>query len=249
MTLALRVWSRQGENTTEYQHCIEWTLKAVKDREQRVKEAGVDGDAEFEGKSKKGREDERNRSRGREGLNFNPRVTEFTDICTRIRLAVPHSFSETTLSLFSIPKTYSSSYILSRMRPFTVLRAEKEKKKHRKANWIECVEFEQCLRDNLQPRMSSRFLVYIVCILMEELTRGEEKNDMWQAIHLSCQHVISTTFKPHVNCSYSLSGEGDLGRNQLTHPDTAGECMEIHSGNSGRERLARMKGMLEQIGK
>ncbi len=127
----LRVWSRQGENTTEYQHCIQWTLKAVKDREQRVKEAGVDGEAEFEGKSKKEREDERNRSRGgREGLNFNPRVTEFTDICTRIRLAVPHSFSETTLSLLSIPKTYSSSYILSRMRPFTVLRAEKEKKKN-----------------------------------------------------------------------------------------------------------------------
>lgn len=39
----LRVWSRQGENTTEYQHRIQWTLKAVKDGEQRVKEAGVDG--------------------------------------------------------------------------------------------------------------------------------------------------------------------------------------------------------------
>lgn len=90
-------------------------------------------------KSKKEREDERNRSRGgREGLNFNPGVTEFTDICTRIRLAVPRSFSETTLSLLSIPKTYSSSYILSRMRPFTVLRAEKEEKKTQKSklNWM-----------------------------------------------------------------------------------------------------------------
>lgn len=172
-------------------------------------------------------EDERNRGRrGREGLNFNPRVTEFTDICTRIRLAVPHSFSETTLSLLSIPKTYSSSYIRRRMKPFTVLRAEKEKNTE-KQNRIECVGFEWCLCDNLQPHMSPRFFSYIVCILMEELTRGEEKNDMWQAIHLSCQHVIFTTFKPHVNRSYSLTGEGDLGRNRLTHPDTAGECMEI----------------------
>lgn len=43
MTLVLRVWSRQCENTTEYQDHIQWTLKAVKDREQRVKEVGVDG--------------------------------------------------------------------------------------------------------------------------------------------------------------------------------------------------------------
>lgn len=49
---------------------------------------------------------------------------------------------------------------------------------------------------------------------------------MWQAIHLSCQHVIFTTFKPHVKRLYSVSGEGDLGRNQLTYPETAGECME-----------------------
>lgn len=84
----------------------------------------------LKGKSKKEREDERRRSRGgRESLNFNPGVTEFTDICTRIRLAVPRSFSEATLSLLSIPETYSSTYIRSRMRPFTVLRAEKEKKK------------------------------------------------------------------------------------------------------------------------
>ncbi len=87
---------------------------------------------------------------------------------------------------------------------------------------------------------------------MEELTRGEEKNDMWQAIHLSCQHVISTTFKPHVNRSYSPSGEGDLGRNQLTHPDTAGECMEIPQWEQRmweigkNERHVRAKG---QIGK
>lgn len=83
-------------------------------------------------KSKEEREEARNRSRGgREGLNFNPRVSEFTDICTRIRLAAPRSFSETTPSLLSIPKTYSSSYIRCRMRPFTVLRAEKEKKRRK----------------------------------------------------------------------------------------------------------------------
>lgn len=50
VTLVLTVWSRQGENTTEYQHRIQWTLKAVKDREQRLKEAGVDGEAEFKQK-------------------------------------------------------------------------------------------------------------------------------------------------------------------------------------------------------
>lgn len=76
-------------------------------------------------------------ARGETGhLNFNPKVTEFTDICTRIRLAVPCSFSERTFALLSIPETYSSSYIRCRMRPFTVLRVEKEKRKHRKANWM-----------------------------------------------------------------------------------------------------------------
>lgn len=111
-------------------------LKAVKDREQGVKEAGVDEDARFEGKRKKESTDERHRGRGgREGLNFNPRVTEFTDICTRVRLAVPRSFSQTTLSLLSVPETYSSSYIRSRIRPFTVLRAEKEKHTHTHTTW------------------------------------------------------------------------------------------------------------------
>lgn len=73
------------------------------------------------------------------GFNFNPRVTEFTDICTRIRLAIPRSFSETTLSLLSVPETYSSSYIRCRMSPFTVLRVEEEKKKETqksKLNWM-----------------------------------------------------------------------------------------------------------------
>lgn len=86
-------------------------------------------------KSKKGKEKkkkDRKEEQMREGLNFNPRVTEFTDICTRIRLAVPHSFSNTTLSLLSIPKTYSPCYICHRMRPFTVLRAEGGKKKKAK---------------------------------------------------------------------------------------------------------------------
>lgn len=46
-------------------------------------------------------------------------------------------------------------------------------------------------------------------------------------IHLNCQHVIFNTFKPRVKHLYSLFGEGDLGRNQMTHPDTAGECMKI----------------------
>lgn len=160
-----------------------------------MKEAGVDGDAQ--------RADERNRSRrGREGLNFNPRVTEFTDICTRIRLAVAHSFSETTLSLLSIPKTYSSSYICRWMRPFSLEGRERKKKTPRKANWIACVEFEWCRHDNLQPCMSSRILSYIVCILMEELTRGGrkkmtcDKRFIWAVnmssspIQTSCQPLV-----------------------------------------------------------
>lgn len=62
----------------------------------------------------------------KEGLNFHPRVTKFTDICTRIRLAISHCFSA-TLSLLSIPETYSSSYICCRMKPFTVFRVAKDK--------------------------------------------------------------------------------------------------------------------------
>ncbi len=119
----------KAKNTTEYQHRIQWTLKAVKDREQ--SEGGGRGwRCRVWSERAKWRERMRDTSRGgREGLNFNPRVTEFADICTRIRLAVPRSFSEMTLSRLSIPETYSSSYIRCRMRPFTVLRAGKEKKK------------------------------------------------------------------------------------------------------------------------
>lgn len=109
------------------------------------------------------------------------------------------------LSPLSIPETYSSSYICCRMKPFTVFRVAKDKKKKtREANWIECAEFEWCMRDSLQPRMSSKFF-YIVCIRIEELTRGGGENDMWKVIHLSCQRVIFATFKPRGNRSYSLS--------------------------------------------
>lgn len=62
----------------------------------------------------------------KEGFNFNPRVTGFTDICTRIRLAAFLLLSA-TLSLLSITKTYSSSYIRCRMKPFTVFRVAKDK--------------------------------------------------------------------------------------------------------------------------
>lgn len=132
-------------------------------------------------KSKKGKEKkkkDRKEEQMREGLNFNPRVTEFTDICTRIRLAVPHSFSNATLSLLSIPKTYSPGYICHRMRPFTVLRAEgknkKQNNKNVKANWIPSVEIERCLRDNLQPRCGLE-IPLLYCILTEGLTSGKEK--------------------------------------------------------------------------
>lgn len=67
----------------------------------------------------------------RQSLNFNPKVTGFTDICTGTRLAVSRCFSETTLSLHSVPETYSSCCICHRMKPF--LRAgEGEKKREEK---------------------------------------------------------------------------------------------------------------------
>lgn len=126
---------------------------------------------------RKGRERERMRDRsrgGREGLNFNPRVTEFTDICTRIRLAVPHGFSERTLSLLSLPKTYSSSYICRRMRPFTVLGGRERGKTE-----LYVLNSSDARVTIHKPRMSSRSLSYIVCILMDALTRGGGgKNDM-----------------------------------------------------------------------
>lgn len=48
---------------------------------------------------------------------------------------------------------------------------------------------------------------------------------MWKVIHLSCQRVIFTTFKPSANYSSSLSGEADPGHNQLKRSDTAGESL------------------------
>lgn len=39
--------------------------------------------------------------------------------------------------------------------------------------------------------------------------------------------VICGTFKAHVKRAYSLAGEGDPGHNRLTHPDTAGERLEM----------------------
>lgn len=136
----------------------------------------------------------------REGLNFNPRVTEFTDICTRIRLAVPHSFSNTTLSLLSIPKTYSPCYICHRMRPFTVLRAEwknkKQNNKNVKANWIPSVEIERCLRDNLQPRYGLE-IPLLYCILTEGLTSGKEKK--WHVTSDSFE--LSTCHLQHIQTS------------------------------------------------
>lgn len=151
-----------------------------------MKEAGVDGDAQ--------RADERNRSRrGREGLNFNPRVTEFTDICTRIRLAVAHSFSETTLSLLSIPKTYSSSYICRWMRPFSLEGRERKKKNTQKSKlncmcWIRVMPAWQFATLYVLKNP----LVYCMHSYGRINKGGEKKNDMWQAIHLSCQHVIFT---------------------------------------------------------
>lgn len=51
-------------------------------------------------KKKKLTKKERNRMR-KEGLNFNPRVSEFTDICTRIRLSCSSLLFSNTFSLFN----------------------------------------------------------------------------------------------------------------------------------------------------
>lgn len=115
----------------------------------------------------------------------------------------------------------------------------RERRQHRKANWIECVEFEWCLRDSLQPCMSSRFFLYYSLQSYRRINKGGGGNDMWKVIHCSCQRVIFAAFKPRVNRSYSLSGEGDLGRNQLTHPDIAGECMETPHSEQNVPEIGR----------
>ena len=205
----------------------------------------------FEGKmgeKKKGREDESDRSRGgREGLNFNLRVTEFTDICT----VDPPSCSSQLFrnNTFSPFNPWDLFFLLHSPQNETIHSLEgreRRKKKHREKqtelNVLNSSDACVTICNPECPQDSSRI---IVCILMGELTRGgREKNDMWQAIHLSCQHVIFATFKPHVSRSFSLSGEGDLGRNQLTHPDTAGECMEIPQWE--RRTRARTEGKFEQ---
>lgn len=148
----------------------------------------------------------------REDFNFNLRVTEFTDICTRIRLAVPHSFSEKSPSLLSVLKTYSSSDIQRRTRPFTVLKAEKKKKEEKKRqqsklDWKVLNSRDACLTI-CNPHMSPRCLLYIVCILMEKLTRGEEgkkkERKKWRvtsdSFELSTCHLqhIQTSRQPRV---------------------------------------------------
>lgn len=184
-------------------------------------------------------------ARGETGhLNFNPKVTEFTDICTRIRLAVPCSFSERTFALLSIPETYSSSYIRCRMRPFTVLRVEKEKRKHRKANWMRWIR-AMPVWQFATPYVLTIPLVYCMHSY-RRINKGGGENDMWQVIHLSCQHVIFTTFKPHVKHSYSLSGEGDPGRTQPTHPCTAGEHMETPQSDQQTQETGRNEGKKQE---
>lgn len=149
------------------------------------------------------------------------------------------------LSLLSIPETYSSSYICCRMKPFTVFRVAKDKKKKtREANWIECAEFEWCMRDSLQPRMSSKFF-YIVCIRIEELTRGEGK--------MTCEKwfiwAVNVSSSPHSNLVATVPipsrCKADLGHNQpkqlrhsrWKHGDTA-DGPEIVVGLKDATKLA-----------
>lgn len=109
------------------------------------------------------------------------------------------------LSLLSIPETYSSSYICCRMKPFTVFRVAKDKKKENqrsKLNWM-CWIWVMYAWQFATP--------YVLKILLycmhsnRRINKGGGENDMWKVIHLSCQRVIFATFKPRGNRSYSLS--------------------------------------------
>lgn len=52
--------------------------------------------------------------------------------------------------------------------------------------------------------------------------------------------------KPHVKHSYSLSGEGDPGRTQLTHPCTAGEHMEAPQSEQQTQETGRNEGKKQE---
>lgn len=48
------------------------------------------------------------------------------------------------------------------------------------------------------------------------------------------------------NIHSPFSGEGDPGRNQLTYPDTAGECMETPQSEQQTQEIDRNEGKIEQ---
>lgn len=133
----------------------------------------------------------------------------------------------------------------------TILEGREGRKKGKtqksKVNWMRRIQAMPACDSFATPYVLKIPLVY--CMYSYRRINkggGRGKNDMWQAIHLSCQHVILSTFKPHVTHSYSLPSEGDLGRNQLTHPDTAGEWWKDHSHSSKHWWLAGIKGKRER---
>lgn len=217
----LRVWARQGKNTLEYQHCIQWTLKAGRQRARGEWRRTVPMERQKIWRIK-GEWRWRQRS-----MEFKLQPWSHW-VHWHLHQDPPCYFSPLFRNnTFSPFNSWDLFFLLHLPQNETILegREGKKKEKHRKAKWIECVEFKRCLRDSFAtPYVLKIPLVY--CMYSYRRINkggGREKNDMWQAIHLSCQHVILSTFKPHVTHSYSLPSEGDLGRNQLTHPDTAGE--------------------------
>lgn len=96
-----------------------------------------------------------------QGLNFNLKVTGFTDICTVNRLAISHCFSETTLSLHSVPETYSSRCICHRMKPFLETGRKEEKRNTEKHSELNELNSGDACLTIFNPVWSSRFpLVY-----------------------------------------------------------------------------------------
>lgn len=90
------------------QHRIQWTLKVVKDSEWRRR-------VWMEMQKLKQNIKRKDEKRGR-GFKLQP-LSHW--VHWHLHLTIPHSFSETALSLLSIPENNSCSYIHCRMRPFT----------------------------------------------------------------------------------------------------------------------------------
>lgn len=163
----------------------------------------------------------------------------------------PHSFALLFRNNTFSPFSPWDLFFLMHLPQNEAILGEGEKKKseketqRRKVNWMSQTRATPAWQF-ATPYGPCDSLLYIVCFLIEVLTReegmGVKKNDMWQASHLSCQRVISSTFKPRLTHLYAFPSEGDPGRNQPTHPGTAGEWRKDHNHSGKHSWLAGAKG-------